>query len=74
MELKLNNLLNHNPWLIPTIHQKIEVWKIQPFTQKNSHGTTLAIDEIYEVWKTQSLNRDIIALMKEELINGKVGH
>ncbi len=66
----------------PTIHQKIEVWKIQPFTQKIevwkiqpftkklrygksnhspkklSHGTTLAIEEIYEVWKTQSLNRE----------------
>jgi hypothetical protein len=37
---------------------KIEAWKIQPFTQKLSHGTTLAIEEIYEVWKTQSLNRE----------------
>lgn len=40
------------------IHQKSKVWKIQPFTQKISHGTTLAIEEIYEVWKTQSLNRE----------------
>ncbi len=49
---------------------KIEAWKIQPFTKKLrygksnhspkklSHGTTLAIEEIYEVWKTQSLNRE----------------
>jgi len=65
-----------NQWQKCMTQRKIEVWKIQPFTQKISPATTLANEEM----RYSKLNhwigkiRDKIALVKKKFTNGKISH